>query len=128
MGQFLWITRGVELARVALRTGDISTYLAFETATFKLIAGWGTVGYLAGAIGWTWCFAAAGTWSRALTWLSVATWGIFAASTVIFFLPERLQPNPLLIGAGNAVGFVLLEIWLIAVTERVLARSRPLTT
>src|SRR5689334_2304755 len=45
MGQFLWITRGVELARVALRTGDISTYLAFETATFKLIAGWGTVGY-----------------------------------------------------------------------------------
>jgi hypothetical protein len=126
-GQFLWITRGIDLAREAVRSGETSTYLAFETATFKLIAGWGTVGYLAGAIGWTWCFAAAGTWSRALTWLSVATWGIFAVATAIFFLPARLQPNPLLIGAGNAVGFVLLEIWLIAVTERVLARSRPST-
>lgn len=127
-GQFLWITHGVQLACDAMQTGDTSGYLAFETSTFKLIAGWGTIGYLAGAIGWSWSFAAAGTWSKRLTWLSVATWGIFAIATTIFFLPEQMKPSPLLIGAGNAIGFALLEIWLIAVTERVLARSRSITS
>jgi Uncharacterized conserved protein (COG2071) len=126
-GQALWITRGVRLAQEAIRTGNVADYLHFESATYRLVAAWGCAGYLCGALGWTWCLAAAGTWSRRLTWLSVATWGVFAASTVILFLPSSIRPGSTLAATGNAIAFVLLQLWLIAVTERVVARSRLAT-
>ena len=91
------------------------------------IAGYGTVGYLLAALGWTWCFAAAGAWSRRLTRMSIATWGIFAAATCVLFLPGSCQ-TPLLatlVSVGNAIAFVLLMIWLVAVDEQVARRCRP---
>ncbi|MEO7094789.1 MAG: hypothetical protein ABI175_16140, partial [Polyangiales bacterium] len=63
--QIVWITRGVALART-----DVAAYLALEKELFPLTAGWGALLYTLGALGWTWCFARAGTWSRALGWLS----------------------------------------------------------
>jgi hypothetical protein len=67
--QALWITRGVELAH-----GDPAAYLAFERAIFPLTSSWAALLYTLAALGWTWCFAGAGTWSRALSLLSVPLW------------------------------------------------------
>lgn len=126
IGQFLWITHGVVLARQSVAGSNSTIYLHFEGSIFTLIGGIGCIGYLCGAIGWSWCLARAGTWSRRLTWLSFATWGTFATCIVLFFLPPSMRPTRL-IAAGNAIGFVLLELWFIGVAERVLARSRPTT-
>jgi hypothetical protein len=125
LGQVLWMTRGVRLATAAAQSGDLSAYLAFEGPTFRMVGIFGCIGYLLGALGWTWCFAGAGTWSRRLTWLSVGAWGAFAAAIVIYFLPQHVSPGPFWISAGNALGFVLLQFWLIGVTERVVRRCRP---
>jgi hypothetical protein len=125
LGQLLWITRGVDLAREAVRTGDLRPYLQFEGPVFRMVGIFGCIGYLLGALGWTWCFAAAGTWSRRLTWLSVATWGTFAAAIAIYFLPPRASPGPFWLSLANALGFVLLQLWLIGVIERVVGRCRP---
>ncbi len=124
LGQFLWITRGVELAAGAVATGDLGPYLAFERPVFRMVGIYGCIGYLLGALGWTWCFAAAGAWSRRLTWLSVAAWGAFAAAVVIYFLPEHATPGPFWVANLNAAGFVLLQLWLIGVTHHVCGRSR----
>ena len=86
-GQVLWMTRGVDLAAAAVRGGGLGAYLAFERQVFTLTAAVGAAGYLLAALGWTWCFAAAGTWSRRLTLLSAATWGTFAVALIIYFLP-----------------------------------------
>src|SRR4051794_28985885 len=111
-GQALWITRGVTLAREAVARGSFDAYAGFEARTFHWIAGFATVGYLLGAIGWTWCFAAAGTWSRALTSLSAVMWSIFALVTATLFIPSAHRPSAAIVSAGNAIGFVLLMIWL----------------
>src|ERR1051325_5469004 len=113
VGQFLWITRGVRLAEQAMGSGELQTYLSFEGPIFRMVAGWGCLGYLLGALGWTWCFATAGTWSRFLTWMSVMTWGVFAFATAAVFLPQQLRPSAGVVSVANAVGFVLLQIWLI---------------
>lgn len=130
LGQFLWTWKGPVLAQAAIISGSYGPYLALEQRCFHLVAGWGTVGYLSAALGWTWCFAAASVWSRRLTWLSVCTWGLFVAATGLIFLPAT-HTNPALgvtVSVANAIAFVLLLVWLAAVTERVLRRSRPVTT
>jgi hypothetical protein len=129
-GQAMWTWRGVEVARAAVASANYGEYLRFESAKFLLVAGYGTVGYLSAALGWTWCFARAGTWNRFLTRLSWWTWGLFAISTSFLFLPKS-HPLPVWLAkvtsAGNAIAFVLLMIWLLLVTELVLRRSRPTT-
>jgi len=125
VGQFLWITRGVELAAGAVARGDMGPYLEFERPIFRMVGIYGCIGYLLSALGWTWCFAVAGTWSRRLTWLSVGAWGTFAAAVVIYFLPDGVSPGPFWVSTGNAVGFVLLQLWLIGVTHHVAGRCRP---
>jgi hypothetical protein len=112
-GQAMWTWPGVHLA------ADPVAYGPFESREMRLIAGWGTVGYLTAALGWTWCFAAAGTWSRRLTRLSVATWGLFAAATVGLFLPFKPTWLAVVTSGGNAVAFVLLMVWLVAVFNEV---------
>jgi hypothetical protein len=124
-GEALWITRGVELAAAAQQTGDPTEYLRFEADAYRLIVAWGATLYLLMALGWTWCFASAGTWSPALTWLSALTWGALAVGSAGLLLPEAARPGPLLIAACNGLGFVLFLIWLAAVTEQVLRRARP---
>jgi len=124
-GQALWITRGVSLAREAHLSGDASAYLAFESVTFPMVAGWGATLYTVGALGWTWCFAAAGTWSQALSALSFVVWGIFGIVSPALLLPPAMRAPAVVVSAANAVGFVLMQIWFAAVTERVMRRSRP---
>jgi hypothetical protein len=119
-GQVLWTWIGPSVAGSA-------AYGEFESRLFRLIAGWATIGYIAGALGWTWCFAAAGVWSKNLTRLSWIVWPIFAAATVPLMLRIPAAHSPavaLIVSIGNAVAFVLLIVWLAAVTEKVLRRSR----
>jgi hypothetical protein len=57
----------------------------------------------------------------------VVTWIVFAFAGIAPVLPPALRPPPAAVSAGNAVGFLLLEIWFALVTEQVLRRSRPPT-
>ena len=107
----------------------LSVYAKFESHVFAIIAGWGALGYLIGAFFWTWCLAAAGVWSRRLTILSVAVWGVFTAAVGMLLLAGNIEAGSrvlVAVSTANAVAFVLLMVWLIEVTEAVLKRSRPI--
>src|SRR5207237_3147882 len=125
VGQVLWMTRGVDLAAGAVRGSGMNAYLAFEANVFRMVGVFACIGYVLMALGWTWCFAAARTWSRWLTFLSVVTWGLFTAAVVFYFLPADRSPGMRLISFANAVGFILLLLWLVLVTDRVAGRCRP---
>lgn len=118
--QAVWVTRGVELART-----DAEAYLALERAIFPLTAGIGALLYTIAALGWTWCFARAGTWSRALTYLSIPLWTTMAIAVIGPLLPPPYRPSPLFVSTANGLGFMQLQLWLGLVTEAVLQRSRP---
>jgi len=120
-GQVCWMTRGLQLARA----GDLAAYLAYESRIFEWTAVWGGTLYTVGALGWTWCFVAAKTWSRWLTGISLVLWPLFLYVNAGPLLPRGLGPSPLFVAAGNGAGFVLLQIWFALVTEQVLRRSRP---
>ncbi len=127
LGQILWITEGVRLAEAAVATGHFSEYAAFEARAFTLTGFYGTVFYTLGALAWTYCFTAAGVWSRPLTVLSAVTWPLFAYLGAGPILPDALRASPQLVAGGNAVAFVLLEVWLALVLEQLLRASRPTT-
>lgn len=114
--QALLVLRGPGLA-----ARDPAAYLAFERDVFPLTSAWAACFYTVAAAAWSWCFAAAKTWSRALTILSAIAWPLFFVVSVgaLVGLP------PALVAAGNAVGFALLEIWIVLVLEAVLRRRRP---
>jgi len=118
--QLVWVTRGVELARA-----DAAAYLRFEAETFPLTAGWGALFYTLAALGWTYCFARAGTWSRLLGVLSVPLWSCMAVAVVSPLLPVGVRPSPSFVSTANALGFLLLQLWLGLVCEQVLLRRRP---
>lgn len=120
-GQVCWMTRGIELAQA----GDRAAYLAYEARIFEWTAVWGGTLYTAGALGWTWCFAAAGTWSGALTAVSAVLWPLFLYVNAGPLLPAALRPSTGFVAAGNAGGFVLLQLWFALAAEQVLRRSRP---
>jgi hypothetical protein len=120
-GEVLWITRGVALAQA----GHVAAYGAFEARTFVWVATGGGVGYTLAAIGWSWALARAGAWRRWLTWYSVIIWALFLALGIAPALPATWRPAPLVVAAGNAVGFVLLLVWVWAVGEMVMRRARP---
>ena len=119
LGQLSWVTEGLALAR-----RDPIAYLVYERRIFVQIAAWATVLYTVAAVGWTWCFAAARTWSRALTVLSLGLWPLFALVSV----GPLIGLAPKLVAAGNALGFVALQLWFTLVIEAVLRRTRPRTT
>ncbi len=124
-GEIPWTVQGPIRAAEARDAGHPTQYLKFENDCYQRAVVWGASLYMVMALGWTWCFAAARTWSRGLTWLSVLTWGVLAVGSVGLLLPAEWRPPPVVVGAANGVGFPLLLIWLIAVTERVLRRARP---
>ncbi len=118
--QAVWITRGVKLA-----TQSPETYLALERQLFPWMAGWGALFYTVAALGWTFCFARAGTWSRALTIVSVFAWSLLAVASIAPLLPVAHRPSPAAIAGANALGFLALQLWLGLVCEAVLLRARP---
>ena len=123
--QAVWVTRGIELAQLGAQSGDHAAYLALEKEIFPLTAGVGALLYTIAALGWTWCFAAAGTWSRALTFLSVPLWATMAVAVVGPLLPVGMRPSPGFVSMANGLGFMQLQVWLGLVTEAVLHRARP---
>lgn len=120
-GQLAWITRGIALARA----GDPARYLAFEARIFGWIAAWAAILYAIGAIGWSWSLIGARTWRPWLTPYSIALWGLFLLLGLGPLLPAAWRPAPEIVGAGNALGFLLMLGWFAAVTELVLRRRRP---
>jgi hypothetical protein len=125
--QFLWDTRGVALAQEAVSRGDVSEYLAYERVIFFYGSGVAPCLYTVGALGWTWCFFAQGTWSRRFAWMSAITWLVFIAISVAPVLPDAIRPSSAAIAGGNALGFILLEVWLGWATELYFSRARPVT-
>jgi hypothetical protein len=124
-GQARWVTHGLDLAAEADRSGDLTPYLHFEKQAYRAVVVWGGTLYLCMALAWSWCFAAAGTWSRTLTVLSVFTWGALAIGSAGLLLPEDIRPSPAVAGVVNGVGLTLLLVWLALVAEQVLRRARP---
>ncbi len=124
-GQALWVTRGLDLAARADRDGDLTPYLQFEKQAYEAVVAWGGTLYLCMALGWSWCFAAAGTWGRNLTLLSIVTWSALAVGSAGLLLPEEWQPPAAVVGAANGVGLTLLLAWLAVAAEQVLRRARP---
>lgn len=124
-GEIPWTLFGPAHASQAIAANDPASYLAFEAWAFHKTAVLGASLYMAMALGWTWCFAAAGTWTRFLTWLSIPTWTILGIGSVGLLLPEPFRPGEMLVGITNGVGFALLQVWLWLVSEEVLRRSRP---
>jgi hypothetical protein len=127
-GQISWTWIGPSVAARAVTTSDYAAYTQFESQAFLHIAGWATIGYIAGALGWTWCFVAAHIWSKRLTLISWVMWPIFITATSAVFLPEHFSRTRWIgaaVGIGNAVGFALLLLWLAEIAEIVLRRSRP---
>lgn len=126
LAQLRWVTTGVSLARDAAATGDLGPYLAFERPTFALTACWAAAAYTLGGIAWTWCLSGARLSSRALVAISALVWPLMLAVTLGPLLPAPLTLPPRATAAGNALGFVLLEVWLFVAAERALLRARPL--
>jgi hypothetical protein len=123
--QLAWVTVGTRLATDAANSHELREYLAFEAKIFPLTGAWAALFYTLGALGWSACFARAGTWTRMLTWLSVVLWSVFLIVSVGPLLPSEFRLPAGLAGAGNAIGFVLLEVWLLLVLEEVLRREVP---
>jgi hypothetical protein len=124
-GEALWVTRGLDLAVEADHSGDLTPYLLFEKQTYRAIVAWGGSLYLCMALSWSWCFAAAGTWHRPLTAVSLIAWSALAIGSAGLLLPEHFQPAPVLVNTANGVGLTLLLLWLALVAEQVLRRARP---
>ena len=123
-GELTWATHGVDLAKEAADNPTaLLEYAALEEWALHLTVLVGASLYVVMALGWTWCFAAAGTWSRTLSWLSVATWGSLAVGSWGLLLPDSLRPGPLAVAVTTGVGFPLLVAWLWLVALRVRARS-----
>lgn len=126
--QIAWMTRGLELAQEAQRTGDLEPYLAFERFYFPLTGCWAALLYTAGAIGWSVALAQAGTWSRLLTRLSIGVWTLFILISIGPLLPKASALPASILAVGNALGFVLMMAWFGLALECVLRRARPETT
>lgn len=122
--EFMWNVEGARLAQVSLAAGTLAPYLDFENEMFPIVGAIAAVLYALMAFGWTWCFAAAGTWNRALTWLSLVTWTLLLFTAMAPLLPDAIRPSLIAIGVGNAIGFNLMAIWFVLVLEAVLRRSR----
>lgn len=119
-----WVTRGVELAQEAHATGDLREYLAYEAWAFRLTVEVAASIYVFMALGWTWCLAAGGAWSPALTGVSALAWPTLAVGSLGLLLPAPLRPGPPLVAASTGLGFALLLVWLALATRAVWRRGR----
>lgn len=111
VGQARWITEGVALAERAVRTQDPGDYLPFERSIYRQVGAVAAALYTLGGLGWTWCLMGGGAWDRRLTWLSWPLWTVFVFASVGPLLPGAVRPAPGVVGAANAAGFLMLEVW-----------------
>lgn len=125
--EFWWVTKAIELARQAVKTSSPQVYLMPESYAFIQVAAWAALFYTLAALFWTWCFAAAGTWCSWLTLLSIPTWLDLLFVSLAPLMPPGWKPAPNIVSGGNALGFVMMMLWLVIVLEMVLRRSRPIT-
>jgi hypothetical protein len=137
MGQAGWITSGITLAQ-----SDAAAYLSYESRIFIWTGSIAAILYTIAACGWSWCLASvpgkqeeeededkrgrgqARPWTPALTVLSLVLWPLFLIVGLAPLFPH-IGPGPTAVAAGNAAGFVLLEVWLLLAAEAVMRRSRP---
>jgi hypothetical protein len=108
-GQALWLTRGVARAKA----GDVAGYLATEAIAFPLTGWYAALLYTLGAIAWTLSFRAAGIWSKTIARISIPLWTIFLVATIGPLLPEGMRLPDRAVAAGNAVGFLMMEVWFV---------------
>ena len=123
-GETLLVTRGLDIASTAHRSGDLLPFLVFENKAYTAVFVLGGMLYLCMAVCWSWCFAVAGTWDRTLSALSLLTWGILAAGSGFPLLPEMLRPGRGFVGAINAAGLTLLLFWLACCGESIAPSGR----
>lgn len=112
--QFLLVTRGFELAREGAKVKDATDFIAFESVMFPLTSGWAAVLYTLAAIFWTLTLRTRGTWSKILARLSPPMLLLFCAISLAPIVPLAIRPSAEVIGAGNALGFTILEGWFVA--------------
>lgn len=119
--EILWNLEGVRLARLFLETGDLTPYTGFESAVYLPVCVFAAVFYAIGAIGWSCCFAFSRTWSCTLTVLSAVNWPLMAVAAL-----APLTNVPLgLVNVATGIGFNIMALWMVLITECVLLRSRP---
>jgi len=130
-GEIRWMTEGVDLAQNAhFRSGpllrEFDAYRLFEKSNFHQVGLVAALFYTLAAIAWTWCFVAARLWNHFFVILSVVTWTLMLGLTGLPLLSDGELSSTAIsdISAGNAIGFVLMMIWFIWITERILRRSR----
>jgi hypothetical protein len=126
LAQLELVTRGVELAHVAVERGDPAEFLAFERDMFPLTSGWAAILYTLAAIGWAGALKTSGRWrwGPVLAWLTPPMLLLFLVISIAPVAPRAIRPSPELIGAGNAVAFTLLEGWFVAVFVAIWAVGR----
>jgi hypothetical protein len=122
--QAIWVTEGVEVARSSVAASDLAPYLALEQRLLPLTSAWAATLYTLAAIGWSVTFARAGAWSRTLTVVSIVAWTVFLVVSVGILLPPSVRLGPDVLAAGNAIGFLLLQVWTVLVAKEVMKRSR----
>lgn len=124
-GQALWITRGVHLAQQAQSSHDLGPYLMLERRIFSCTAGWAALLYTLAGIGWSVGLATLGAWDRTLSRMSWCLWGLMLLVAAAPLGPAAHRPSPAIVAAGNAVGFLLLQVWLLWALELQLRLARP---
>jgi hypothetical protein len=108
-GQILWLTRGVAQAKAL----DLAGYMETEHLAFPLTGWYAALLYTFGAIAWTLSFRAAGVWSKTIARVSIPLWTIFLVATLGPLLPESIRLPDRAVAAGNAIGFLMMEVWFV---------------
>jgi hypothetical protein len=124
-GQTMWAVEAVGLAERAKASGNYAEYMAFEQETWKQMEVWGGALFVLMACTWSWCLWQAGVWSRTLTVVSAAAWGIDALRVGLTMLPDAVRPPPPATTVVHTVAYLLLLLWLALAAEHVFGSCRP---
>ncbi|MBK7861165.1 MAG: DUF2071 domain-containing protein [Archangiaceae bacterium] len=113
--QAVWVTHGIALA-----SGDLATYLAWERPTFLLTAGWGACGYTLGTLVMLAAFYRAKVWSVALQRATLVFCVAMVPAAVSPLVPLGIPPP--VVAVLNALGFSVLLVLYATLLEVVLGR------
>ncbi len=125
IGQFLWVTEGVNRASEAIRTASLSVYLNFEKPVYIAICGWAALLYTLLAIIWSIALSKAGIAGAALNRFSYLLWSASFLCSLLFLISPYFSVPFLVLAAGNALFFSGLTFWFCWVIESILRIERP---